>query len=347
MADELLQRVRHRPFGGPPIADILDFVSRKLNIRHQRELEHIRATNAQSTWRRIVEPDPPNVESLLRAIDRLEGRRGDELNEFVSAWDPELPNLASRARDFSKCREALEQALVECVWPRGADTNERLGYLKPLIADASMNAPVTIATLNYDNTIERAARAMNKTWSYGLDRREAGFADSFQASFDVTGAEVRLLKLHGSANWRLCEGGASEHADAPPSIQVSVLSDHKVSAPTRRALIFGQHQTLSAEFPFFDAYLAFRDALDAARSVVVVGYSFRDAHVNAALRVWFASATANQLAIVDPGWSDEAEWRFRSALHVPARGMRIGDLPPRLLPIELPASSGIRRWRGS
>jgi len=79
-----------------------------------------------------------------------------------------------------------------------------------------------------------------------------------------------------------------------------VLSSEEVANFTRDGVagwdgdtpgvIFGAGNKLRPDGPYLDLYSEFRAALAEARQVVVIGYSFRDAHVNEALRRWFLSA---------------------------------------------------------
>lgn len=336
---ELLDFVRDDSNGIRILRETLDFVWATLGENYDKAIQRVRAANAiQSSWRQRQEPDPPDIESLLNAVDRLAARSSDPLSAFVASWHPRFADKVLRPRGLFDCRAALERALVKRVWLRDSS---RIGYLRPLVARATMENPVTVATLNYDNCIELTARAESKVVSYGLEREDLGI----DASFEVSGAAVRLLKLHGSANWRRIDGGVLAHRDAPIPRHVTALSDDEVGSWSMgsRLLIFGQAQKLSADYPFFDLYLAFRDALFHASEVFVAGYSFRGAHINAALSAWFGRAGSRTLTIVDAFWDADAERRFRRALRLPPPN----EPADRLRIIRLKASDGIAAYLDS
>ena len=60
-------------------------------------------------------------------------------------------------------------------------------------------------------------------------------------------------------------------------------------------LIFGAGNKLRADGPYLDLYREFTDALTGAARVITIGYSFRDAHVNEALRRWTTTAAEGSL----------------------------------------------------
>lgn len=51
-------------------------------------------------------------------------------------------------------------------------------------------------------------------------------------------------------------------------------------------MIFGAGNRLRPDGPYLDLYREFKDVLAEDRQVIVIGYSFRDAHVNEAVRRW-------------------------------------------------------------
>jgi hypothetical protein len=68
-------------------------------------------------------------------------------------------------------------------------------------------------------------------------------------------------------------------------------------------VIFGGGNKLTAEGPFLDLLIRFRDALRLHRDLLVVGYSFRDDHVNHCILTWLLSPQARRLTIVErPGF---------------------------------------------
>ena len=70
----------------------------------------------------------------------------------------------------------------------------------------------------------------------------------------------------------------------------------------RPAVIFGQRGKLRAEGPFLSLLAEFERQLSNAGRLVVIGYSFRDDHVNEIIRRWTADDIARQITVVDPDW---------------------------------------------
>jgi hypothetical protein len=63
----------------------------------------------------------------------------------------------------------------------------------------------------------------------------------------------------------------------------------------------GAGQKLSASGPFLQFLTSFERAIMKSGHLLVIGYSFRDAHINAVLRRWRLTRRQSKLTIVDPG----------------------------------------------
>jgi hypothetical protein len=74
------------------------------------------------------------------------------------------------------------------------------------------------------------------------------------------------------------------------------------SNSTLPGLIFGQRNKLTADGPYLDLLRQFQYQLSQSKSLIVVGYSFRDEHINTYISQWLNSswASANKITIVDP-----------------------------------------------
>lgn len=200
-------------------------------------------------------------------------------------------------RVFQDVRASLERALIETVWlPSNADVD----YLRPLVSAAQPDQPLTIASLNYDNCIELAAHREGRVLSTGIDVLESrGVLD-----FEQEAPSIRLLKLHGSANWRKRAGHAGANQALPQDYAVELKDEEMRETRYRPAIIFGNESKLSAERPYFELFLAFRDALERSDMLTIIGYSFRDEHVNSLVRRWFAGPSpTRRIRVVDPDWA--------------------------------------------
>ena len=75
----------------------------------------------------------------------------------------------------------------------------------------------------------------------------------------------------------------------------------------RPAVIFGQRNKLTAAGPFLDLLRSFQAALEATTRLVVIGYSFRDDHVNTYIANWLNESQEHTVVIIDPGFQSSFE----------------------------------------
>lgn len=167
-----------------------------------------------------------DVERVFSAVTLLAERRDLEVSPFVAAWHPAVddwdrPILASFfdqnvERAVREEPGQLGRLIADYVESRiGVGTGETyrvlagmmvsalrrllqpqdVSYLEPIARASRTPRGLTVATLNYDTSVEKAAHAVGvhadtgiKCWS---ETREWNWSDS----------GLRLLKLHGSINW--------------------------------------------------------------------------------------------------------------------------------------------------
>jgi hypothetical protein len=68
------------------------------------------------------------------------------------------------------------------------------------------------------------------------------------------------------------------------------------------AVVFGARGKLRAEGPFLSLLAEFENQIARTDELIVVGYSFRDDHINEAIRLWTTAADSRHLVVVDPGF---------------------------------------------
>ena len=73
---------------------------------------------------------------------------------------------------------------------------------------------------------------------------------------------------------------------------------------SKPAIVFGQRGKLRSDGPFLGMLRGFDDFLSKSRRLVIVGYSFRDEHINSAIRRWWNASAARQVTIIDPALTD-------------------------------------------
>lgn len=168
-------------------------------------------------------------------------------------------------------------------------------YLEPLLAYVS-DAGGSIATLNYDLTIEKAASTSGAT----LNRLVDDWTDTGQLT--STGEGLPYMKLHGSIDWVLTHDGDG----------VTVMGEelHRGLGGSRPALVYGQREKLRSHGPFLQLLEEFRLRLFQSDQLIIAGYSFGDEHINAIIRRWLKVKPGTRLLLIDPGVPDLlAEWR--------------------------------------
>lgn len=312
-----------------------------------------------------------DVERVFAAVQLLARRRDLEVTPFVGAWHPavdavergdvppatyfetslqdglmgrfgtltdaiaELIDARVGRRPTGNAYEELAGLMLAELRRLVSTTSKQVDYLKPLVAHGRQLGGLTIATLNYDRSIEIACAEEDVEVTTGIAR----WIDSGQWDWPRVG--VRLLKLHGSIDWAWIQESERE-LHLPREVVVASAEPVPGSRP---ALIFGQGAKLRAEGPFLALLAEFERQLASASRLIVIGYSFRDDHVNEIVRRWMAEDADHKLLVVDPGWPTAIDY---SKLDTDFRAALQHYLVPRQLPGRPPTSSGrLEVWRKS
>lgn len=272
-----------------------------------------------------------DVERLFAAIRMLADRDSLDIAPFVEAWNRNLENfgterlpsffgkqfrtavfndpfgdvntekkftegvraLAGR-RDLGPTFRRLQSQMIQALGTILTVNEADVDYLRPLLIETEH--PLQIATLNYDHSVELMCRREGKVVDTGITEWSGGYQWSWKQDNDV-----RLLKLHGSLDWYLSrdlvQGGLSTD-------RVYLGSDLEPDARERMAdqlaLVFGQGSKLRSDGPFLAMLVEFDQFLASTDHLIIVGYSFRDDHINAAIRRWFNGIEKPRVSIVNP-----------------------------------------------
>jgi hypothetical protein len=318
------------------------------NSRAAAALNFVRATLVADQAAGGSASQDLDVEKVFAAVELLADRRELEVAPFVSSWHAAVDALDqadvtafSFDRDLSEVvlpnlklpglppsgAYALISRLIDSRTGRGtagatyrhlaslmldelrtqvATTSKDVSYLEPLVRRGNLSSGLTIATLNYDRSIELAAEGFGVPIETGIDRWIAG------RRWDLSLPQgIRLLKLHGSIDW-VWKVVETAEGHLPRRI---VVTSHEAGA--RPAVIFGQRGKLRAEGPFLSLLAEFESQLSGAGQLLVIGYSFRDDHVNEIIRRWEADDRARRITVVDPYWdshSEDEDTDFRAQL---------------------------------
>ena len=179
------------------------------------------------------------------------------------------------------------QKLKSIVW---LEDMSRVLYLNDLVTFAEKHC-LTIATLNYDNCIELCAEGLGAVVDTGIETW------SKSGNFDLRQDGIRLLKLHGSIDWKLEDSPVSKDRPYPNKILSKVTTLTNEKSAYRPALIFGQRNKLTAEGPFLDLLRGFQESLEQTKLLTVIGYSFRDDHINEFIGLWLNGNPNRKLRI--------------------------------------------------
>ena len=223
ITDEIRERLNGREHRGGNLGRLLDFVCERLN--------------SQSTSLKL------DVERVFSAVELLAERGTLEVSPFVERWDRAVdswerePGRGAHDNVYAALRDRMLFELRDLV----ATTRKQVSYLEPLVRFAADPRRATIATLNYDLSIERAGEAAGIDVHTGIDH----WVNS--GTWDWPKAGVRLLKLHGSIDWAW-EDDPPEDGRLPSRyIRQIPPTAGDAQAP---ALVFGLRGKLRAEGPF-------------------------------------------------------------------------------------------------
>jgi hypothetical protein len=167
-------------------------------------------------------------------------------------------------------------------------------YLTPIVDLARKQGELVVATLNYDLTMEEAASRLGVPLSTGVAEL------SLTGQLEFGEALVKLLKLHGSIDWvRKPMGGYLQRVDLELDTNptYTATANANVSEPF---IVFGAREKLQAQGPFLDLLAQFSAALQRSEHLVVVGYSFRDEHVNEYISRWVHGDDSRVVTVVNP-----------------------------------------------
>jgi NAD-dependent SIR2 family protein deacetylase len=220
-----------------------------------------------------------------------------------------IANWLTKARPTdvsSVLRDIRNEMLQSLFYVLKVANQNKVKYLTPLARLARRQKSLAIATLNYDRTMEMACSMAEVRCETGIETWLKGG----QLSWSPTG--VRLLKLHGSIDW------APDPAIGPglPFQRIIKLDpDTEPDHRTRPAVVFGEAGKLRSEGPYLELLLAFSSELKSAETLLIVGYSFRDRHVNELIARWFSADERNRIVVLNPAELQTGEYgSFASAV---------------------------------
>jgi hypothetical protein len=129
---------------------------------------------------------------------------------------------------------------------------------------------------------------------------DTGF-DSWSNSGDFlfSDGKTPLLKLHGSIDWALSDGQISDEKPLPYQV-IQKVDPNAEKGGFRPEVIFGGRNKLTARGPFLSLLRSFEQQLSKVEMLTIIGYSFRDEHVNEFIINWFNGEIARSIRVIDP-----------------------------------------------
>lgn len=302
------------PYDGVNIEDLFNAVN-MLNDRQHSELTpfinswHPQLVElaggkfrGQNLQRAIYEPIEYHLEKLRMEINDVMGNeisyRQPKIGPpFSSNFEESFSNAVRQVmtgegeRIFEATAYVMIKKLVKIVWVTDA---KKVDHLTQLVRYAHKTNS-TIVTLNYDNTIEMAGKVTDVGIDTGFDSWSTNGAFSFAMG------KVPLIKLHGSIDWALSERRVSKEQPLPSQVIKKVdINDYKKDDYIHPAVVFGGKNKLKARGPFLSLIRAFEQRLSVSDVLTVIGYSFRDEHVNEFITNWFNGDMTRRIRIINP-----------------------------------------------
>jgi hypothetical protein len=263
----------------------------------ERQIERVVRAVENAVSRRSL--DTRELRDALGGL--MEGRKNRRIDAGVrpaNVATPQAREIPGMGKVYGNARRFLVGQLKSLAW---VGDEVQLGYLDPLVECAGREH-FTIATLNYDNTIELVARRLGIRLDTGIgfwrEKGTFGFGD-YEA--------VPYRKLHGSINWAMHSEESQKRTPLTREVLTEVSEERMRDAEHEPALIFGGRNKLTVRGPFLDLLLDFRDRLRVAKNLVVIGYSFGDDHINEYIAQWLNAMPEATLTIVNgPNFSSKA-----------------------------------------
>jgi hypothetical protein len=327
----------------------VEYVAAAVSLLAERD-EH-EATPFVSAWHPAIEeidqsPSPPFFETTIKralssASSRLEsmiasaarGKLNIRSGQLKGDFESHARQLAQEIKQLVDAKTGhgngqvyskLHRTMIsELCRKANIDSAERVLYLLPLLRTVSRFGSMTIATVNYDRSVELACDELGLVF-------DTLIADwSATRAFPEVSDGVRLLKLHGSIDWAY-DADIRTQAGRLPAIEVK-QEEPFVRLERVPAIVFGRREKLKANGPFLDLLHDWEAQLRSVDALLVVGYSFRDDHINETIRRWINDSGNRHIVVVDPGWPDSLPDGFRGELRIhlaPPWPDGNGKLPP-------------------
>ena len=243
--------------------------------------------------RDVTRDDPYSMRVGGASDDEISYREEIMLSRFQESLVPVIRQISQTMPTdwvFADMRNKMLRMLYHILW---VTDPTKVEYFESVIKHCK-NQSVPIVSLNYDNCIELCAEQLKIRVDTGFD----GWSNNGSVGFD-SGA-LHLAKVHGSIDWinDPVELRSRQHP-VKTGIFRKAGADERGSTWKNPAVIFGGLNKLTATGPFLQLFQYFQDSLKKSNHLIVIGYSFRDDHINATICSWLNSTTENKVTVVN------------------------------------------------
>ena len=245
-----------------------------------------------------------DIEHLLRFLHTL-----DTYSKLLEYFDVSKCGIfrGVRIKTLSNCAsEALDHVRIIIhreigQGMRNIDVKVKECFLN-LLDRIMKDREIHIFTLNYDELIETLCQ--ERRWSV-VDGFEQG---KYIGEWRKVEREVIFLyHIHGALSWLKGYNGVVEKTDRSVMRRILEIIDqrreeipHELEKAIERVILYpGEPLESAYSLPFLDILFCFREILDSSEILLVVGYSFRDKHINYEISTWLRKGNVN-MKVVDP-----------------------------------------------
>jgi SIR2-like domain len=242
----------------PGIDKLTMIVKGKLSTPGQKLLDDLKGTEGR----------PANIEDLVNYLLRL--------RLLAESRKTPLEQVGWERDSIDQELAHIQKAVVEAVGLDWKPSSYHQRFLTRLVSGRPRK-PIDIFSLNYDTVLEASLEMLKLRYTDGFVGSENAYFSP--TVFEEIPADVpffRIHKLHGSVNW------IKDNDDTIRRRPVNSLGD----AP--RAVVYPAEQKhLQTQFGIYDLLMRrFRERLrdnNTNTKLIVLGYSFRDEHINVAI----------------------------------------------------------------
>ena len=244
--------------------------------------------------KKIKEEDFCNNKNLEELLSRLEIERKARKNK------------GEGSKEISDEIKEINSQIKDLCYEKNSEPKTHKDFLTKILAARKKTSPrAKIFTLNYDTFFEDAASEIKAVVIDGFCFNEKRIFNSTDFDLDIVQREnsrihkeenfydkvFHLYKMHGSVTWQL-EGG-----------EIKKLDKSQIGGNEEPLLIYPNASKFeeSYQMPFYEMISRFQISLRATNTtLMIIGYSFGDAHVNRMIEEAVDSNLSLKVIVVDP-----------------------------------------------